>query len=75
MKTSWIQRNSLLTLQCDVLLTEEESENYTLEWRKDNKLIFSAYGNEDSGHSIESMQVSSNNIKKYTFYKKKVNLI
>ncbi|CEF71163.1 Immunoglobulin subtype 2 domain and Immunoglobulin subtype domain and Fibronectin, type III domain and Immunoglobulin-like domain and Immunoglobulin I-set domain and Immunoglobulin V-set domain and Immunoglobulin-like fold domain-containing protein [Strongyloides ratti] len=56
MKTSWIQRNSLLTLNCDVFLSKEDGENYTLEWRKDNKLIFSAYGNEDSGHSIESMQ-------------------
>uniref|UniRef100_A0A0N5A3Z6 Ig-like domain-containing protein n=1 Tax=Parastrongyloides trichosuri TaxID=131310 RepID=A0A0N5A3Z6_PARTI len=56
MKTNWIQRNNLLTLNCNVSSNIEENDTYTLEWRKDYKLIFSAYGNEDSGHAIESMQ-------------------
>ncbi|VDM55432.1 unnamed protein product [Angiostrongylus costaricensis] len=44
MRTFWGRKGKSITLPCS--LPTPEDNNYSLEWRKNNKLIMSAYGAE-----------------------------
>uniref|UniRef100_A0AC35U5S8 Ig-like domain-containing protein n=1 Tax=Rhabditophanes sp. KR3021 TaxID=114890 RepID=A0AC35U5S8_9BILA len=61
-KTTWVQKHRPLTLKCDVNLVPDSDDQFTVEWRKDYKLIFSAHGTQDSGHTLEAMQGKLNSI-------------
>ncbi|ETN84064.1 hypothetical protein NECAME_07091 [Necator americanus] len=54
MRTFWGRKGKPITLPCT--LPTPDDTNFTLEWRKDNKLIMSAYGSEP-GHASPSLQV------------------
>ncbi|WKY15651.1 hypothetical protein Q1695_000830 [Nippostrongylus brasiliensis] len=56
MRTFWGRKGKPITLPCT--LSTPEDTNFSLEWRKENKLILSAYGSED-GHAAPSSQVVS----------------
>ncbi|KIH58619.1 hypothetical protein ANCDUO_11169, partial [Ancylostoma duodenale] len=53
MRTFWGRKGKPITLPCT--LPPPEDTNFSLEWRKDNKLIMSAYGSE-AGHAAPSLQ-------------------
>ncbi|VDL76984.1 unnamed protein product [Nippostrongylus brasiliensis] len=53
MRTFWGRKGKPITLPCT--LSTPEDTNFSLEWRKENKLILSAYGSED-GHAAPSSQ-------------------
>ncbi|KAJ1365319.1 IGc2 [Parelaphostrongylus tenuis] len=53
MRTFWGRKGKSITLPCS--LPTPEDFNYSLEWRKDNKLIMSAYGAE-AGHTAPILQ-------------------
>uniref|UniRef100_A0A0K0D5K5 Ig-like domain-containing protein n=1 Tax=Angiostrongylus cantonensis TaxID=6313 RepID=A0A0K0D5K5_ANGCA len=44
MRTFWGRKGKSITLPCS--LPTPEDNNYSLEWKKNNKLIMSAYGAE-----------------------------
>ncbi|EPB80835.1 hypothetical protein ANCCEY_00037 [Ancylostoma ceylanicum] len=54
MRTFWGRKGKPITLPCT--LPPPDDTNFSLEWRKDNKLIMSAYGDE-AGHAAPSLQV------------------
>ncbi|VDO19426.1 unnamed protein product [Heligmosomoides polygyrus] len=53
MRTFWGRKGKPITLPCSLPVSEDS--NYSLEWRKDSKLIMSAYGDE-AGHAAPSLQ-------------------
>ncbi|EYB93195.1 hypothetical protein Y032_0185g1040 [Ancylostoma ceylanicum] len=53
MRTFWGRKGKPITLPCT--LPPPDDTNFSLEWRKDNKLIMSAYGDE-AGHAAPSLQ-------------------
>jgi hypothetical protein len=55
MKTIWAKLGQPIALPCS--LQEPNDNNYSLEWRKDSNLIFSAYG-DNPGHTVPFMQGS-----------------
>ncbi|KJH40564.1 hypothetical protein DICVIV_13477 [Dictyocaulus viviparus] len=53
MRTFWGSKDKPFTLSC--LLPTPENNNFSLEWRKDDKLILSAFGAE-AGHVAPALQ-------------------
>ncbi|VDO22073.1 unnamed protein product [Haemonchus placei] len=53
MRTFWGRKGKSITIPCTLPLPNDT--HFSLEWRKDNKLIMSAYGAE-SGHAAPSQQ-------------------
>ncbi|KAK6060389.1 hypothetical protein COOONC_01946 [Cooperia oncophora] len=53
MRTFWGRKGKPITLPCTLPVPDDT--NFSLEWRKDNKLIMSAYGAEP-GHAAPSLQ-------------------
>uniref|UniRef100_A0A0M3HWM1 Ig-like domain-containing protein n=1 Tax=Ascaris lumbricoides TaxID=6252 RepID=A0A0M3HWM1_ASCLU len=54
MRIIWAKSGKPAILQCSVPMPNDD--NFSLEWRKHRKLVFSAYGNA-SGHAAPEMQV------------------
>uniref|UniRef100_A0A914RVL5 Ig-like domain-containing protein n=1 Tax=Parascaris equorum TaxID=6256 RepID=A0A914RVL5_PAREQ len=53
MRIIWAKSGKPAILQCSVSMPNDD--NFSLEWRKHRKLVFSAYGNA-SGHAAPEMQ-------------------
>ncbi|KAK6032804.1 hypothetical protein OSTOST_01005 [Ostertagia ostertagi] len=56
MRTFWGRKGKPITLPCTLPVPDDT--NFSLEWRKENKLIMSAYGSE-AGHAAPSLQVTN----------------
>ncbi|VDK17300.1 unnamed protein product [Anisakis simplex] len=55
MRIIWAKVGRPISLDCTLEKMPTDDNNFALEWRKQRKLVFSAYGNA-SGHSAPEMQ-------------------